>query len=341
MKKITIKDVARMAGVSEASVSYCLNGVKGRLSEETEKKILEVVSRYGYVPSFSARTLVLGKTDILGVVTVNLLGEPFAEALKGIEEQSRKHSLNILIGDAQGIYERESEYAEMLLHKGVEGLIFISASSQKDNEILHKISRIVPAIFINRPLAGENFYRIVFENRRVMKQLVNEIIKRDAREILFLTQSAGTWAFSERLKGYQESVEEAGLKQHVFVFDVAQSEEEKEKIIRDFIRSRKFSAFVCSSNQLAILVWKTACTEGFRIGVDISLTAFDDTGILKHLIPPITTIRQPFFEAGVLAVDIFLQLKKGKKVKKVWELDSEIIWRESVRNYNSQFKRVN
>ncbi len=87
MKQITITDVARKAGVSEAAVSYCLNGVKGQVSKETEKKIRQAVAELNYIPSSSARGLALGKTDIIGVVSVNLLMEPLTEGLKGIEEQ--------------------------------------------------------------------------------------------------------------------------------------------------------------------------------------------------------------------------------------------------------------
>lgn len=339
MKKITIREVAKKAGVSQAAVSYCLNGVPDQVSKKTEEKIRQVVAELNYIPSSSARSLALGKTDILGVVTVNLLAEPFTEGLKGIEEQTRKYGVNILIGDACGTYERTNEYANLLLLRGVEGLIFISASSERDNEFLKKISKRKPVVLINRPFAGKSFHQILLENRTSVRKLVSEIIKGGERKIVFLSLPTKTWAFSERLKGYQEAMKINGMKPHFVIFRENMSEEEREKKVLSLLRLKKFTTFVCGSDYLAALVWKVACMEGIRIPQDISLTGFDDTKALSYLFPPLTTVRQPFFEAGMLAVDILMKLIAGKSVKKEWKLESQIIWRESVKKISYKIRR--
>ncbi len=82
---------------------------------------------------------------------------------------------------------------------------------------------------------------------------------------------------------------------------------------------KKFSTFVCGSYRVAELVWQVACKEGIRIPQDISLTGFDDPRHLSCLFPPLTTVKQPFFEAGVLAVDILMKLREGKKSKESME----------------------
>lgn len=339
-KKVSIKDVAKQAGVSTAAVSYCLNGIPGQISKKTEDKILRVAARLNYVPSFSARGLALGKTDIFGVVTVNLLLEPFTEGLKGIEEQARKRGVGILIGDAEGQYERESTYADLLLRRGIEGIIFISASSERDNDFLFKISKRIPVVLINRPFAGKHFHRIVLENRSAIRQLVSQLIARGEKEIVFLSPSAQTWAFSERLKGYQEAMEAYGLAPQVIFFPDGESNEEREEKICSILRTKRFSAFVCGTDYLAVLVWRVAYKEGIRIPQDISLTGFDDIRELSPLFPAITTVKQPFFEAGMLAVDILMKLREGKKIKKEWRLESQIIWRESVKNHSDKKQEV-
>lgn len=156
---------------------------------------------------------------------------------------------------------------------------------------------------------------------------------------MYLSPHTLTWEFSERLKGYQEAMDAAGLKSHSVIFKEGASDEERKREIASLLHMKKFSAFVCGSYRVAELVWQVACMEGIKIPQDISLTAFDDPRHLSYLFPPVTTVRQPFFEAGVLAVDILMKLMEGKSVKKVWKLESQIIWRESVKNGPQQKRR--
>jgi len=329
-KKVTIADVARLAGVSEAAVSFCLNNVPHQVSERTRARIFQIIEELGYYPSSAARNLARGSTSLLGVVTVNLLTEPYTEALKGVEETAQRYNMSLLIGDAAGDASRERAYAMLLLERGSEGMVLISASSEKKTEFLTRIARRIPLVVINRPWVRGEFFSVILENRRPMKELVSRLIMNGARKILFVSLYPRTWAFAERMNGYREAMDEAGLEPRKLFFSASEigRKEIGETVIRRLMRE-KYHAVVCSGDLLACSVWNAALRSGMKIPDDFLLSGYDDRLESRYLVPSLTTIRQPFLEAGALAASIIMRVRQGVKVKKEYYLEGRVLFRES------------
>lgn len=333
MKKSTISDVAKKAGVSKAAVSFSINNRTSQLSRATREKIQRAIKDLRYYPSPSARNLAKGNTSLIGVVAINLLSDPFTEAIRGIEEQARRRGKSLLIGDAAGKPLREKEYATLLPARGSEGLIFVSSSSETSNAFLTRIP--CPFVLINRPSAQQRFPSIILENRKPVKDIVIGLNRKGHTTISCFTFPPRTWAFSERLAGYRDAMKILGLKPSVYVVNPPDKaggwkSSSLEHLLLTALRKEPSSALVACSDVLAHEIWRIALTHGIAIPRELSLSGFDNFREDTTIIPPLTTIRQRFFEAGKEAVEILLALIAGKKAATHIRLESEVIWRESV-----------
>jgi LacI family repressor for deo operon, udp, cdd, tsx, nupC, and nupG len=332
MKKPTISDVAKKAGVSKAAVSFYINNHTFQLSETTQKKIETTIKKLKYIPSASARNLAKGHTSLIGIVTVNLLADPFTNAIRGIQQEAFNCDKSLLISDAAGITAREKKDATLLLSRGSEGLIFISSSSETSNAFLNEIQ--APKVFINRPSVQPVFPCITLENRKPIRDIVLGLARYGHTRIAYFTVPPKTWAFKERLEGYCEGISMIQGKPNIkTLFSRAvytkKSLAHLEKTLLETIENEQCTAIVTHNDPLAHEIWKILMKHSIAIPEKVSLTGFDDYRENSVLIPSLTTVRQSFFEAGVKAVSMLNNLIQGNKISSHLHLQSKVIWRDS------------
>jgi DNA-binding LacI/PurR family transcriptional regulator len=339
MKRPTISDVAKKAGVSKAAVSFYINNHTSQLSKTTQKKIESTIKQLKYIPSASARNLAKGKTSLIGIVTVNLLADPFTNAIRGIQQEAFNCDKSLLISDAAGITAREKKDATLLLSRGSEGLIFISSSSETSNSFLNEIQ--APKVFINRPSVQSLFPCITLENRKPIRDIVLGLSHYGHTRIAYFTVPPKTWAFKERLEGYCEGISIIKEKPYIKTLPLQRVYAKKilanlEKILLETIEKERCTAIITHNDPLAHTIWKILVKHSIAIPEEVSLTGFDDYRENSVLIPSLTIVRQPFFEAGIKAVSMLNNLIQEKKISPHLHLQSKVIWRDSTSSYKTR-----
>jgi len=331
MKKyITIKDIAKMAGVSINTVSRALNN-KPDVSEETKKKILKIAKELGYVRNFTASSLRQKQTKTVGVVIADSSNPFYAEVLKGIESAARKYGYQIILMNTDRIYKREEEAIRILLERRVDGLL-ISPVQDKNDDIKYLVDKGTPLVIVGRHFDDIKVDEIHSDEIKGGYIATKHLINRGCRKILMISGFSFKSAARMRLEGYKKALEESRLdydEEYVIISDIdmkdgynAVYEAKKKGLV--------FDGIFCYNDMMAFGAMKALKELGYRIPEDVAVVGYDDIMFSSLVCPPLTTIRIKKFEMGFEAFRMLLQRLKGlrKKVKRKI-LDVELVVRES------------
>lgn len=331
MKKyITIKDIAKMAGVSINTVSRALNN-KPDVSEETKKKILKIAKKLGYVRNFTASSLRQKQTKTVGVVIADSSNPFYAEVLKGIESAARKYGYQIILMNTDRIYKREEEAIRILLERRVDGLL-ISPVQDKNDDIKYLVDKGTPLVIVGRHFDDIKVDEIHSDEIKGGYIATKHLINRGCRKILMISGFSFKSAARMRLEGYKKALEESRLdynEEYVIISDIdmkdgynAVYEAKKKGLV--------FDGIFCYNDMMAFGAMKALKELGYRIPEDVAVVGYDDIMFSSLVCPPLTTIRIKKFEMGFEAFRMLLQRLKGlrKKVKRKI-LDVELVVRES------------
>src|SRR2546423_6618920 len=203
---VTIKDVAREANVSVATVSRVLNA-SGPVSDETKRLIREVAGRMRYVPHSGARSLITSKTQTLGVLLPDLYGEFFSEVIRGMDDTAQKNGFHLLISrayaDRNGI-----ETAMRAMRGRVDGVV--AMSPDLDAESLLNLPSTIPVVLLCSVPRGKEIDSLTIQNCRGAKEMAAHLVSLGHRRIAIIKGSARNFDAAERLRGYRMGVRGAG-----------------------------------------------------------------------------------------------------------------------------------
>ena len=199
----TLRDVAREAQVSTATVSRVING-HGNVNEETRARILSIIERLRYVPDSTARSLSTGLTNTVGVLLPDLHGEFFSEIIRGIDQAARRRGLHLLLSGIHGSVE-EAARAVRALKGRVDGLLIMSPYADSAFLDDHSVDG-TPVVVINSPVRGESHSSFRLDNRGGARQMVDHLVAVGHRRIAFIAGPNGNFDATERLAGYCEAV---------------------------------------------------------------------------------------------------------------------------------------
>ena len=205
--KLSIKDIARLAGVSVATVSRVINQ-NGRFSKETERKVLDIIEQYNYRPNELARGLRVHKAQVIGVIVPDITNEFFAHIVKKIENELIKKGYMAIICDTNDEVELEGEYIEMLKALQIGGIIYVSGD-QKINPIEN-----IPAVYIDRqPNFADSQHFAAFigsDNRQGGYIATKRLLEAGKKKIAIVLQNKAIATQESRLNGYIQALKEAG-----------------------------------------------------------------------------------------------------------------------------------
>jgi len=329
-KYVTIRDIARVAGVSINTVSRALNN-KPDVSEETKEKILRIAKELGYVKNFTASSLRQKRTKTVGVVIADSSNPFYAEVLKGIESAARKYEYQIILMNTERIYKHEEEAVRILLERRVDGLL-ISPVQDKNDDIKYLVSKGTPLVIVGRHFDDIKVDEIHSDEVRGGYLATKHLINRGYRKILMISGFLFKSAARMRLEGYKKALEEFGLEydeEYVIISDI-DIEDGYNAVYEAKKRGLVFDGVFCYNDMMAFGAMKALKELGFRIPEDVAVVGYDDIMFSSLVCPPLTTIRIKKFEMGFEAFRMLLQRLRGqrKRVKRKI-LDVELIVRES------------
>jgi LacI family transcriptional regulator len=299
----TLKDVAREAQVSTATVSRVING-HGNVSEATRERILGVAKRLRYVPDSAARSLSTGLTHTIGVLLPDLHGEFFSEIIRGIDQAARRRGMHLLLSGVHGSAD-EAALAIRSLKGRVDGLLIMSPYADAAFLAEHP-SEDTPAVLMNTPVRGLSHSSFCIDNRGGARAMVRHLAAVGHRRIAFICGPERNFDATERLEGYREELKLLGLGAGARVLPGDFSEESGYRAAQTLLADNRsvWPDAVFAANDVMALGCLFAFNEaGVGVPGDIALAGVDDIPMARFVSPPLTTLRVRMAELGARALE--------------------------------------
>jgi LacI family transcriptional regulator len=340
MKK-TIKDIAKEAGVSIATVSFIVNGKDQHISEATRQRVKDVMKKYNYIPNAMAGSLVTRRTGIIGLILPDITNPFFPGIARGAEDRANEEGYSIIFCNTDDKIEVEEKYIESLTSKMVDGIIIAhSSNSEEMGEILERTQ--IPIILIDRDFDSKNILgKVLVNNRAGAFNAVCHMVGKGYKKIAYLSGSLKTKTAMERLEGYKDALKEKGLplEKHLIKYGEYRAEWGSKGVAELLEEKSDFDAIFCGNDLIAIGAMKELLKNGYKVPEDIGVMGFDDIYMSQMVEPELTTVKQPNYEMGYQAVELLIKHLKDKKSKKgisgetvtsMVMLDTEITERKSI-----------
>ena len=307
----TLRDVAEAAGVTLATASRSLTGAYG-VHPETRKRVSEVAAKLNYKANRSARSLVTGRSNLVGLIVSDVRNSYFAEVARGAEDAAYSAGLDVLLCNSDLDSTRQMRYINSLIEKRVEGIIMNSVASLTREEQMYIAKSGVPIVLLNRVSQGSAFSTVCADNERGGRLAAECLLAHGHRNMMHLTGPKSHGNLSKRASGFLRAVRQFGRKSEASVMHGTHTLAGGYEMAKMLFRNLgKITAISTANDTVAFGVIKATIEEGIRIPEDISIVGFDDVEIAALVHPPLTTIRQSKYDIGAAAIDVLLRLATG------------------------------
>lgn len=307
MKNVTIKDIAKVANVSYATVSRALSG-SSEISEETRERVVKLCKEMGYTTNFVARSMVMKQTKLIGLI-VSSVDNPFmSEVAYNIELSARENGYNIMLCHSSHDLDLEEEVFELLLGRQVDGIIIIPSSVDTYGRLKRYLDK-VPTVFVSENLRDVPESYVAVDNYRGTFIGTEYLYSLGHRNILYFGRRKRSTTHTLRADGYSDACKRFGITPHIYDSDFsASSIDNGYTMAMDlFTQKPNYTALFASTDSIALGVLQAADECGLRVPEDISLLGFDNIHYTELPKINLTTIEQPKRTMALVAVEMLLE----------------------------------
>jgi len=312
--RVTLRDVARLAGVSPATASKSLNGASD-VSAGTRERVLSAAGRLGFRPNDIARSLRGRRTHTLGLITDDLKGVFTTPMMIGVEEAVSAAGFSVFLCNSRGEPGRERAHLEALLDKQAEGVILMSGYRVRERGAPALPLGGMPVIYLYQYTRDIAAPCVVPEDRGGAELGAAHLLSQGRRRIGFINGPAHYEATRLRLEGYKEALEGAGIGYDPALVRVADKwyESSGYGLARELMAlPEPPDAIFCAADSLAAGALDALHELGLDVPRDVALVGFDDRPQAAHLRPPLTTVALPLYEMGKLAGELLLDAVRDR-----------------------------
>lgn len=308
----TLERVARLAGVSPATVSRILNG-SARVTDRRRAAVEEAIRELNYRPNALARGLAQGRTNSIGVLTQDIASPFYGEALRGIEDALKDTGSIPLIVSGHWMLKDEIERIDHLLSRRVDGLIVLTGGLT--DEHLARYAREVPLVVTGRDLQGPGITSLRFDDYLGARLATEHLVRLGHTRIAHIAGPLDHFDSVERLRGYRDALSEAGIAADERLVVHADFHEPGGLLaINQLLSARApFTAVFAANDQMALGAMLALHVHGIRVPEDISVVGFDDLPVSNYIVPPLTSVRQPVYEMGAAAARTLIAMIEGRQ----------------------------
>jgi LacI family transcriptional regulator len=316
MKRITIKELAKLSNVSPKTISKALNDQSG-VNEELRIKIKELAQETHYIPNLFGRGLKGSSVKTVGVIITSSYNPNFADVISGIGEIADELGYSIILCNSNEDLASENKQIELLIQKQVDGIILTPASDSRDAKRagVEKLKKLgIPYILIYRNIKGEERNCVKTDNVQGGYIATKYLIDKNHRNILFLSpylmSDKMNFVSQDRLSGYNKALEEINIKApenniyHCNKISLDSGYEVMSTILKE---RRDFTAVFCFNDIIAFGVVKAIHECGLKIPSDIAVIGFDNMLFSQVCLVPLTTVHQESYKIGYTAMEIVLK----------------------------------
>ncbi|MFS0673614.1 LacI family DNA-binding transcriptional regulator [Ornithinibacillus sp. 179-J 7C1 HS] len=331
---LTIKDIAQMAGVSQATVSKVINNYKG-ISEETKNKVMTVINEKGYAPNFSARSLATKKSNLIGLIyagriNVDMTHPYFNEVISTFKKNIGLLGYDILMFSNEHFLQDEGSYLARCKHFNVDGCLIIAGEKVED-ATLELAESGFPCIGIDIELTGPNASYVMTDNVSLSRKVVEHFYLNSHRKIGFIGGMRESVISNLRLKGFKDAMNQFDLELRDEWIQYGDFQEDSGYLaMKRMLELNDIPEAVFAASDLMALGALRAIREaGLQVPSDIRVVGCDDIPACRYSNPRLTTVKQDKEKIGKLSAYMLNDLIEGQsKIKPVFT-DSELIVRES------------
>jgi LacI family transcriptional regulator len=300
-------DIARLAGVSQSTVSRVMNH-DPRISEATQTRVEQAMSRLGYRPNAAARTLITGRSNLMGLVVSNITNPFYPELIEAIAAAAAEHDYTVVLCNTQESEDLQLSMLDLLIEHQVDGAILTSPLRDSALEIGRRGLDRVPLVTVNRRMRGQQLDSVHLDNVRAGRLVAEHLWDLGHRRIAFIGGLRSASTNGERLSGVRTALRRLGM-----------------PLPRDYVVNGEFTwrhgyaaantlltqpnrptALICADDLLALGVMDAAVDLGLEIPRDVAVVGFDDISVAALRQVALTTVRQPVAEMGRRAVDLLM-----------------------------------
>jgi LacI family transcriptional regulator len=330
MKKPTLKEVAQLANVSIATVSNVINESK-HVSEDLKKKVFDSMKVLNYKPNEIAKSLRVNQSNLIGILISDISNNFISKVVKGVENTLNEEGYNVLLCSTDSDIEKEKRYMNVLMGKRIDGLIISSAGTGEHyNDLLNAD---VPLVFLNRCPDHIPANMVMTNNIKGAYFATEHLIKHGYTKIGIIAGPMHLSTGRDRYIGYERAHEDYGIPvSNELVLEGNLDIESGYKLTKEMLESKsEVDALFISNNSMSLGAYKYIKEKGIKIPEDIAIFGYDDPEWAEVVDPPISGIRQPAYELGVLAAQNIINTIQGNQEvsKGIKYLDPEMVIRKS------------
>lgn len=329
-----MEEIAKLAGVSKATVSRVLNDAAEGVSLETRKRVLKIAQEQNYSLNKRGARVPDSRCKNIALILPDISNPFFADITKAVENTARQRGYTVVVSNTGFSEESEIRRLQDLVLKKVEGIILVPCGSRAKPEHLLPEKFKIPLVLMDRKLEGQDRYPGVYSNNEYAAVVSCEtLIKHKSRRIAFITGAGEVSTSRERLEGYK-----AVLAQHGISFDPALCKhgnytvESGYNAVMELERSgTKYSAILAANDLMALGSLKAVTELGYKVPEEIEIIGFDNILFSQYCEPPLSTIQQPTDEMGRKAVELLFQLIDEEPVVEPERLVPRLLLRKTTR----------
>ncbi len=321
-QRVSIKDIAKEAGVSYSTVSRALNNSQ-LISVEVRERVQAIAREMGYTPNALAQSLQSRLTHSIGLVITTISDPFFMEVVKGVEEVAQEAGISVFLATSNNDPEQEIRIIETFNRRRVDGVIV--AASRIGSDYASRLEQIqIPVIMVNNQAIGEyrNLFSVSVDDYAGARMAVNHLLDLGHRRIGYIGVNNRPASNERRLRGYLETLAKAGLSFHP-----------EWVLINDTVQHEDLTGDLRVGENLMPLLWQTGITAAFcycdtvaagamlvcrrraiEVPQQVSIVGFDDNDLCQLITPRLTTVHQPKREMGQIAMQMLLISMKGRSV---------------------------
>ncbi|WP_195543494.1 LacI family DNA-binding transcriptional regulator [Massiliimalia timonensis] len=315
-KKVSIKDIARLSGVSVATVSRVINH-NGRFSEETRKRVEAVIEQYHYTTNMAGKSLRESKTNTIGVIVPDITNELFSQIVLELEKFFFEQGFSVLICNTNEETEKEIAYFRILEAKMVAGIVCISGREDLPQSAEEMG---IPIVCIDRKPKGKTDVVYVESDHYLGGYIATEtLIQKGCEKILILSKQKALSVNTQRLNGYLDALRHYRLpvREELIVpldDDSSNFQEARDRIFYMVKKRVPFDGVFATNDWRAYGALVALQQNGIAVPQQVKIVGFDGTSVSEYCYPPITTIQQNKKELALQAAQILLRMIQGEPI---------------------------
>ena len=331
-KSVSSKDVAKEAGVSQATVSYVLNNVQGiKIKPETKEAVIAAARKLNYYPNLIARSMRLKKSMSIGIVSdKNVSNFMFMQVLEGIKEAlvPKNYSITLCFNKSSEV--ENAEHIKYFSSNRIDGIIFVYANLNEEN-IAYLVDKNIPFAIIHNNVSNEMIHVVKNEMLNAVTDAVEHLKSNGHKRIAYFGTSFEN-TDDRRYNGYRIALERCGLElDPQLLLKIPAAEDEMDEVIEKYFNLTNMipDAIVCEATNIGFKTLKYAASKGIKVPSELAVIAIGTSKFSPHTYPAMSAIEAPLYDMGFKGVEMLLDILEGTISEDIVVLEWSFVARDS------------